>query len=54
MKKASLILLLSTVLFAASPDAAKTGMDPELVAKIAPRIKTFVDRGTIEIGRAHV
>ncbi|MEO7649604.1 MAG: serine hydrolase domain-containing protein [Bryobacteraceae bacterium] len=47
MKKASLILLSAALLFAASPDVGKTGMDPELVAKIAPRIKTFVDRGTI-------
>jgi len=44
----TILLTLSALLFAAPPvitDIKKTGLDPALLAKIAARLKTFVDEG---------
>jgi len=49
MKSLTIFLAASTCLLAASPprDTAKTGMDPDRLAKIPVRMKSFVDKGTI-------
>jgi CubicO group peptidase (beta-lactamase class C family) len=49
MKSLMIFLAASTCLLAASPprDTAKTGMDPDRLAKIPVRMKSFVDKGTI-------
>src|SRR6476620_10765905 len=48
MKKLFLVCLLSSAaVFAASFDVAKAGMDAERLAKISPRMKAFVEKGTI-------
>src|SRR4051812_35256836 len=49
MKALSIFLAASTCLLAGGPprDMAKSGMDPERLAKIPARMKTFVDKGTI-------
>src|SRR5438128_6242666 len=48
MKSLSLFLLASFCLAAAERhDATKTGMDPDRLAKIPVRMKSFVEKGTI-------
>jgi nitrate/nitrite transporter NarK len=49
MKPLSILLFSALYLPAASPprDTPKTGMDPERLAKIPSRMKSFVDKGTI-------
>ena len=49
MKSLLVFLFTSLCLLAASPprDTAKTGMDPDRLAKIPARMKSFVDKGTI-------
>src|SRR6266536_96829 len=49
MKSLSILLFTALCLLAASPprDTAKSGMDPERLAKTPARMKSFVDRGTI-------
>lgn len=43
----SLLILLPPSLAADHPNAAKAGMDPERLARIAQRMQAFVDQGTI-------